>query len=454
MINLSMILNLLSDLSGRFLAVWVSLAPFLLFGALLAGLLHVILPATFIRTALHGSRGVWRAVLIGIPLPLCSCGVIPAGLGLRRDGASKGATVGFLVSTPQTGVDSILVSASLLGLPFAIYKVLAATITGLIGGLMTDRFDQNIGQSPHSSTQAQSSETGIKSDHAQQSTSSSSSRLRNALEHSESILESIWGWVLIGVFASALIDYTLPDTLLKGPDQIGPLGPSALGWAYMITLAISLPLYVCATASVPIAAILVTKGFPVGVALVFLMAGPATNIATLGSVYRGLGKRALIVYLSIIIIGSLGFAFVLDWGLGWQVPADLIVNLHAHEHDGWKMIFAGVLGIWMLMQLGGWLREKMLWLSPLLSRGNQRIDTSDILHDQEHDVPISGLTCQGCVRRLKSSLMSRNDISECRVSPELDQLWVRGQLSVEDLSRAIHSAGFVSHVDDHSTEIS
>jgi len=138
-----MMSTLFSELMDRILAVWVSLAPFLFLGAALAGIIHVILPSDFIRNALSGRRGIWRAVLIGVPLPLCSCGVIPAGLGLRRDGASEGATVGFLISTPQTGVDSVLVSASLLGLPFAIYKVVAAAITGLIGGLITDLFDRS-----------------------------------------------------------------------------------------------------------------------------------------------------------------------------------------------------------------------------------------------------------------------------------------------------------------------
>ena len=115
--------------------VWLQLAPWLLLGAAAAGLLHVALPRDFTRRQFRGVPGVVKAVALGVPLPLCSCGVIPAGLGLKKDGASDGATVGFLISTPQTGVDSILVSASFLGWPFTIYKALSALAMGLFGGV-------------------------------------------------------------------------------------------------------------------------------------------------------------------------------------------------------------------------------------------------------------------------------------------------------------------------------
>ena len=112
------------------------LAPWLLLGMLLSGLLHVFLPAGFVRRKFHGFGGVIKSVLLGVPLPLCSCGVVPAGIGLKNQGASNGAAVGFLISTPQTGVDSILVSASFFGWPFAIFKMATAAITGVLGGVV------------------------------------------------------------------------------------------------------------------------------------------------------------------------------------------------------------------------------------------------------------------------------------------------------------------------------
>ncbi|MFT5442843.1 MAG: uncharacterized membrane protein YraQ (UPF0718 family), partial [Myxococcota bacterium] len=121
------------------LATMYELSPWFLLGMVVSGLLHGLLPRDFIKRQLQGRTGIAKAVSLGIPLPLCSCGVIPAGLGLKRDGASNGASMGFLISTPQTGVDSILVSASFLGWPFALFKVLAAAVTGLLGGWLSDR---------------------------------------------------------------------------------------------------------------------------------------------------------------------------------------------------------------------------------------------------------------------------------------------------------------------------
>jgi hypothetical protein len=335
------------------------------------------------------------------------------------------------------------VSASLLGLPFAIYKVIAAAITGLIGGLITDRVDQSEVLNAQSGLNTPLKVDTLTDDPAH---SSLSSRIIKALRHAESILTSIWGWILIGVLASALIDYVLPESLLKGPDSLDVLSLSALVGAYALTLGLSLPLYVCATASVPIAATLVAKGFPVGVALVFLMAGPATNLATLGAVYRGLGKRALIIYLGTIIIGSLVFALSLDLLLGWRAPADLMIKLHKHEYALWELILAAVLGVWMLLQISGWLKESALWARRLLGRANHKSSEGMLLTSQEHTTPISGLKCQKCVRRLKNALLSRGDISECEVSEELDTLWVRGDLSAEELSLAVTAAGFISQM--------
>ena len=124
-------------------AIWhttIELAPWLFLGAFISVLLHRFLPPGLLAKTLTGYRGIGKAVLLGVPLPLCSCGVIPAGLGLKKDGASDGSTTAFLISTPQTGVDSILVSAAFLGWPFAIFKVATAAVTGIFGGALVEKF--------------------------------------------------------------------------------------------------------------------------------------------------------------------------------------------------------------------------------------------------------------------------------------------------------------------------
>lgn len=302
----------------------------MLLGAFVAGLMHVLVPAGWIKRQLGGRMGVWKATIIGIPLPLCSCGVIPVGLGLRRNGAGNGATVGFLISTPQTGVDSILVSASFMGWPFAILKVAAALITGLIGGYLAD--DQSVEEA----NSAEPEKPGC--DHGP--------GWKAAFSHGFQLIRSVWCWLVGGVFASALITYFAPTELIS--QQAVFQGFTAL----VVTLLISLPLYVCATASVPIAAALVASGFPPGAALVFLMAGPATNVATLGTIYKSLGWRPLIVYLTTIVAGSLiaGTAFnqVIDVN-------DVLAAAHSHGNTWWEtssaLVLAGAV-VWFAVEEG------------------------------------------------------------------------------------------------------
>ena len=183
------------------------LAPWLLLGALVAGLLHWLLPAGFIARRLSGKGGVATAVVLGVPLPLCSCGVIPAGLGLKEDGASDGATVGFMISTPQTGVDSVLVSAAFLGLPFAVFKVLSAAVMGLVGGWIAEVF--------HSEVAAETNATGA---HKPRPT------WREGAEHGITMLRPIWGWLVFGVLASAAITIWLPAEALTSVAGWGALG--------------------------------------------------------------------------------------------------------------------------------------------------------------------------------------------------------------------------------------
>lgn len=296
--------------------VLLALSPWLLLGMAVAGALHGLLPATFIHRQLSGRLGVLKAVALGVPLPLCSCGVIPAGLGLKRDGASDGASVGFLIATPQTGVDSVLVSASFLGWPFALFKVVAALVTGLVGGLVTDATGAGDG-SQEFGAEAAGSEPGSRG-------------ARDMLSHSLQILRTIWLWVAVGVVVSAAIEVMLPDQALAR------LFPESHALAMLATLVIALPLYVCATASVPIAAALVASGMPGGAALVFLMAGPATNMATMGAIFRGFGGRTLAVYLLTIIIGSMGFGVAFDWLL----TASALSSFHVHDHASWWTIAA------------------------------------------------------------------------------------------------------------------
>lgn len=384
------------------------LAPWLILGAAIAGLLHGLLPPNFVTRHLRGRGGVLKAVALGVPMPLCSCGVIPAGLGLKKDGASDGASVGFLVSTPQTGVDSVLVSASFLGWPFALFKVLAALVTGLLGGWLTEVVSDEAPEGEQPAREAEAYQPR---------------GLPAMIEHGLEIVRSIWGWLLVGVFASAAISTWLPPELLKDFSGTGLF----LGIGLM--LLISLPLYVCATASVPIAAALVLQGLPAGTAMVFLMAGPATNLATMGAVLQGFGKRVLAIYLSVITVGSVVAAFAFDALIGTGTMGHAG---HHHEPAPWATGAAIVLTaaiLWFAFQ------DLRAWLA---MRAKPQAD------ELVQEVGVEGMTCMGCVRKLTGVLEADGEINSAMVTLKPGLARVSGRIDSKRLNQVIQEAGFTA----------
>ncbi|MGL4513965.1 MAG: permease [Lacipirellulaceae bacterium] len=330
--------------------VTLDLAPWLLVGLAVAGGIHALAPPGFFQRSLRGNAGVVRAVAVGVPLPLCSCAVIPVAVGLKRDGAGTGAAVGFLISTPQTGVDSVLVTASLLGWPLAIWKVVVAVVTGLVGGWLaqdkeTDG-EETDGEPSEAIAPARLPTIPLTILNQPSTPPAPPSRLRRVGEHANDLLASLWGWLVVGVLISAAISTWLPADALAGLAEYGTL--ASMGAA----LCVSLPLYVCATASAPIAAALAHAGLPLGAVLVFLMAGPATNAATILAVLRAFGWRALGVYLGTIVVGSVlgGLAFERLGAAGWFDPSvpDPAHGAHDHTHGApWQVASAVLLGVWV-----------------------------------------------------------------------------------------------------------
>jgi hypothetical protein len=392
-------------------SVVVSLAPSLLLGAAIAGLLHVLLPPDFLSRHLRGRAGVVKSVLLGVPLPLCSCGVLPAGLGLKKDGASDGATVGFLISTPQTGVDSILVSASFLGWPFALFKVVSAAVTGVVGGLLADATGAD-----HAEAAAAPAACAVGGGRS----------LRGAVEHGVDLLRMIWRWLVFGILVSAAIQVFVPDAVFASFAGLGALG------AAVAALAVSLPLYVCATASVPIAAALVAGGMPAGAALVFLMAGPATNAATVGALYRALGARLLSIYLAVLVVGSIGFALAFDFLLGGEAQAHA-----AHHHEGaapWQVALAV-----LLLGLLAWFALEDL------RRGWRRFTAARAAKTAgapTTEIAVEGMSCNGCVRHLEETLLASEHVEAAEVSLEPARAVVRGTASEAEIRQLVAAAGY------------
>ncbi|QLJ07694.1 SO_0444 family Cu/Zn efflux transporter [Pseudoalteromonas sp. JSTW] len=371
------------DLLNNFWQLFLLSAPWLMLGLLIAGLLNVYLPANFLNRHL-GKEGLWttiKAAFIGAPMPLCSCGVIPAAIGLRRAGASKSATTAFLVSTPETGVDSVSVSYVLLGPFMAIIRPIAAVCSAIAAGVLVGKDHEIHSQHKHQAATADDNSAGccssntsaevkkessccssntaaevkkessccssntaaevkkepsccssntsaeVKKESSGFSTEDSASiktdrccksekpslsiesrvaKFKRAIRFScNKLLEDTMVWLVIGLFFAALVQTYVPESYLS---QWG----SGI-FAMLVVILISIPMYICATASTPIAAGLLLSGVSPGAVLVFMLAGPATNIATLGVVGKELGKRAVFAYLTGVIGMALLFGFLTDY---------------------------------------------------------------------------------------------------------------------------------------------
>ena len=244
------------------------MAPYLLLGFFFAGLLRAFVPKSIYRKHLapRNMKSVVKAALLGIPLPLCSCGVIPTSVGLRREGASHGACTSFLIATPQTGVDSIAATYSLMGLPFAIVRPIAALFTSMFGGWLVNKFaheDETLSEE----TTKETAECNCD----QQTSPSFWNNFISAMRYAfVEMLQDVGKWLVVGLLIAALITVAVPNEWLAALHDYKLLN-------MLIVLAVAIPMYVCATGSIPIAVSLMAKGLTPGAALVLLMAGPAVN---------------------------------------------------------------------------------------------------------------------------------------------------------------------------------
>jgi uncharacterized membrane protein YraQ (UPF0718 family) len=287
-------------------AILVESAPFVLFGLLAAGLMKVFLPEEKVLKHLGGRSmaAVVKASLLGIPLPLCSCGVLPVAVDLRRRGAGKGPSAAFLVSVPETGVDSIVLSYALLGPVLAIVRPLAAFVTATVTGMLVSRLPESDSWDkafrPLPSRDGCTDLPMIPAD----TTVSIGRRLLRGMRYGFfDLLQDLGGWLFLGIFLSGVITAVLPQDvfrLLEAHDS----------WSLVLMLVVGIPIYICASASTPIAAALIMKGLSPGAALVFLLAGPATNTATLAVIGRFWGKAVTVVYLLSVAFCTLLMGFL------------------------------------------------------------------------------------------------------------------------------------------------
>jgi len=407
------------------------MAPWLLLGFFIAGILHVFFPEGKVNTFLGKGniRSVIRAALIGVPLPLCSCGVIPAGVSLYKNGASKGSAVSFLISTPQTGVDSILVTYSMLGLPLAIIRPVIAFITGIAGGMLTNMVEK---QKPADVHDVINTDNNIKSK-----------------KHFFSVfsyafyyfMKDIAKWLIIGLLIATLIAVIIPDDFFAGYLKNNLLG-------MIVMLFISIPVYVCATSSVPIAAVLVSKGLSPGAALVFLMAGPASNAATITVIGKTLGRRTLMVYLTTLITGALLFGIIVDYLLpqSW-FSGHLMPGHSGHSHGLLPEWLKSVSGILFVLLLANIYLQK--WIGKM-KFNKDKITTIENIPDMTNiKIIVKGMTCSHCKMSVENNLSKITGIEEVSADVDRGEVTIKGEnidlKKVEDVIEEIgyHFAGLL-----------
>jgi len=286
-----------------------AMAPYILFGLIFAGILHELVPQSIVTKHLGKENifSVIKSTLFGIPLPVCSCGVIPLATSIKKSGASKGATLSFLISTPITGVDSILATYGMFGWIFTIYRIFTSMIIAMVAGVLTNLTDKEEEKiqpkfsfassvKPVNMTMSSFSAAPLQQN---EKFSLKKFSIKKALRYSfMTLLGDIAKPLFVGLVFGSVISVAIPENLSDFLMQYAWL-------SYIIVILIAVPMYVCATASLPIAAALMLSGVSAGAAFVFLSAGPATNIVTMGVVKKMLGKKSLYIYLGSISIGSL-----------------------------------------------------------------------------------------------------------------------------------------------------
>lgn len=338
--------------------VLLQAGPWLVFGFLAAGVIYAIVPiANVIRhLGKPGLGGVVKAAFIGAPLPLCSCSVIPVASSLRKQGASRGATASFLISTPETGVDSISVTYALLGPFMAITRPLAALATAITAGWLIDRGPRL----PEATARPALRDSPVAKAgccHSTTGTPSESGRLAGILGRAKTAIhygfvqmfEDIAHWLVLGFVLAGFVSAVIPEGYLER--HIGG-GLSAK----LVMLGIGMPMYVCATASTPIAAALIAKGLSPGAAIVFLLAGPATNMTTMVIVARELGRRSLAIYIASIAVVAVLFGMATDALLSSAPVLQASVTCHEHHESG---LAAWPFAIALLLMIANGLRLRI-----------------------------------------------------------------------------------------------
>ena len=396
----------------------MDMAPYLLLGMFVSGLISIFIDNSFVTKHIGQKNifSIFKSTLFGIPLPLCSCGVIPVAATLRESGASKGSTVSFLVSTPQTGVDSILLTYGMLGPIFAFFRPLAALISGMFSGIVINHFDRG-DHSPAAPSRSKSDEPFQK-------------KVFHGFKYGFISLPSD---IVVPLFQGLLVAAAI--ALFIPPDLIAEYFSSNTYLQYLMMLLVSLPVYVCATASIPIALALLIKGITPGAVFVFLMAGPATNASSIAVIKNILGRKTLYRYLSLIGFTALLFGVFLDTFL--TIDLSKIVGQHqGHEMSGpWTIILTF---IFLAILTNAYISR----FRPI-GKSSKKIVKDLEGKNEQINFNVIGMTCSHCKESVEGAVHSVLGVEQLTVDLLSGKVQVEGKnIDKSVLIERIESKGF------------
>lgn len=393
------------------------MAPYILLGFFIAGLLQVFVNRRTMARHLSGRgwKPVVKAALFGIPLPLCSCGVLPTAVALRRRGASKGATTSFLIATPQTGVDSIAATYSLLGPAFAVIRPVAALVGAVCGGMAVSKLGEE-----------DDFDSEMKDDITEEAEVKGFwNKMLAALKYGfVDMVASVGGWLMIGLVVAALITVFVPDELFVSLSRYPLI-------AMLAVVVVAIPMYVCATGSIPIAMSLMMKGLSPGIAFVMLMAGPAANFASMVILTKTQGKKATAIYVGSVVITALAFGLAIDLLL----PRDWFISAmhcnHAHGGSGWfEIACAVILGL-------------LLIYTQILNRSHHHnhnhIKESELM---TKEFKVTGMNCPHCQASVQRAIASLPGVESVNVDLQGSCAVVNGGVDASAVIEAVKLAGF------------
>ncbi len=433
------------DLLYEIWNLFLEMAPYMLFGLFFVGILHLFFTKALVLKHIgdNSLASVFKAAIFGIPLPLCSCGVIPTAVYMKKNGAASSATTSFLISTPQTGIDSIVATYGMMGWVFAVFRPFAALIMGLAGGMTVSLLDKpkpkevekpkdmsglfNIMDA--SATQTSDAEEdscdGDSCGCGSDKPTSDGNKFKKMFNYAfVEFLDDIAIQFIVGVIISGLIAFFIPDNFFENE----ALNSGILGMLLMILVGI--PMYICATASIPIAVALMLKGFSPGVAFVFLAVGPATNAASLTILMNTLGKKIVSIYLGSVIILSIVMGYILDYIFTLlDVSPKLMIMDHDHEVLSYEVKL-----------IGGIVFGAMLLAS--IYRKYFRTKKEETVMEKTQEFTVEGMSCNHCKNNVENALKELPGVESAEVNLNDKKAVVSGDVDSKTIIEAIEKVGY------------